>query len=675
MKNHQSFVLPEITENDVLWASHLLGLPDVAFSGKDGTDPRLAVLKSMCRIDVAACPGSGKTTLLVAKLAILAEKWTDRTRGLCVLSHTNAARDEIENRLGNTAAGRRLLSYPHYIGTIHGFVNDFLAIPWLRSQGYAIKMIDTDVCQNRRWWQLPPNTRFFLEKRQIKRSVLSAKSSDFGLGSIRGLGPDTPTYKSMRDVCRQSAQDGYFCWDEMFVWADVFIDQSPKIVNVLRDRFPLLFIDEAQDNSEAQSAILYRVFIAGNEPAIRQRFGDENQAIFDFVGEEGATTDPFPADEFKKELPNSHRFGQTVAKLASPLGVQQHDGGLNGQGPKTLLASGSREGIHTIILFNEAQCDKVLEGYGELLVETFAEEELREGTFTAIGQTHRDKGDDHKPHHVGHYWADYDPELARAEPAPQTFPQYVAAGQAKAEVTGEAHWAVEKAAQGIVRLAGLVENKAILHRSHFHRGVLERLAHCGDARDRYEQFIGKIAGERERLTRETWDKQWRSIIRNIAVALAGASLPDPDASEFLAWNSESVTPSSQATAAGNRDNIYRYSKDGKSVSIRLGSIHSVKGKTHTATLVLETFWYQHNLELLSDWLCGSKTGKSTQVRQQSRLKLHYVAMTRPTHLLCLAMQRSVFVNPHGELDQERIQQFEQHGWRFKHIATTPSNAC
>jgi superfamily I DNA/RNA helicase len=82
-------------------------------------------------MDVAACPGSGKTTVLIAKLAILAKKWKYRTRGLCVLSHTNAARKIIENRLGNSSEGRRLLSYPHFIGTIHSFVNEFLAIPCL----------------------------------------------------------------------------------------------------------------------------------------------------------------------------------------------------------------------------------------------------------------------------------------------------------------------------------------------------------------------------------------------------------------------------------------------------------------------------------------------------------------------------------------------------------------
>ena len=104
----------------------MLELTKTAFSGEDGLDPRQEVLKSTAALDVEACPGSGKTTLLVAKLAVLARKWTQPRRGICVLSHTNVARREIERRLGNTAAGQQLLSYPEQdpavevrLGSIH----------------------------------------------------------------------------------------------------------------------------------------------------------------------------------------------------------------------------------------------------------------------------------------------------------------------------------------------------------------------------------------------------------------------------------------------------------------------------------------------------------------------------------------------------------------------------
>src|SRR5258706_8599509 len=86
-----AFSPPEIVDEDVVWVAQMLGLPAHAFTGPDGHDPRLTILKSVEALDVEACPGSGKTTLLVAKLAILARKWTEARRGICILSHTNVA--------------------------------------------------------------------------------------------------------------------------------------------------------------------------------------------------------------------------------------------------------------------------------------------------------------------------------------------------------------------------------------------------------------------------------------------------------------------------------------------------------------------------------------------------------------------------------------------------------
>ena len=122
MSSEVEFTVPNVTEDDAEWASNQLQLPNNAFRGHDGNDPRLEVLKNNASLDIEACPGSGKTTLLVAKLAVLARKWQYKSQGICVLSHTNVARREIEQKLGNTKEGKQLLSYPHFVGTIHSLV-------------------------------------------------------------------------------------------------------------------------------------------------------------------------------------------------------------------------------------------------------------------------------------------------------------------------------------------------------------------------------------------------------------------------------------------------------------------------------------------------------------------------------------------------------------------------
>ncbi|MBY5415371.1 UvrD-helicase domain-containing protein [Rhizobium leguminosarum] len=99
---------------------------------------------------------------------------------------------------------------------------------------------------------------------------------------------------------------------------------NPDVASALRDRFPIVFIDEVQDNSELQSAFLHRLFVAGQSSSvIRQRFGDSNQAIYNRAGGTGAITDPFPGPN-RIDLPNSARFGQKIADVTAGLGVRPH---------------------------------------------------------------------------------------------------------------------------------------------------------------------------------------------------------------------------------------------------------------------------------------------------------------------------------------------------------------
>ena len=402
MSSAGTFELPIVTDADICRASRLLGLPIDAFYRPDGTDKRQEVLKRMDSIDVAACPGSGKTTLLVAKLAILAEKWQFSTRGICVLSHTNAARHEIEKHLGNTAVGRRLLGYPHYIGTIHGFVNEFLTLPLLRSRGYGSTRFDSDISGRKilkltgggkklpgYLYQKIPNEDARIKA--ISHAHYVADSLDIRLSSGNvhlnlKRSSNSDAFKKINEWKCAILRDGYASYEDTFAYGHRALKKYPVLTKTIRDRFPILFIDEAQDNSKEQSAILKRIFMEGDNSVIRQRFGDANQAIFDFQGAEEAATDKFPGAT-KMELLNSHRFGQKIADLADPLGLEPY--GLQGLGPRNLLASGSPAGQHTIFLFDKNSATKVLDAYGELLLDTFSDLELREDWFTATAVGHQ----------------------------------------------------------------------------------------------------------------------------------------------------------------------------------------------------------------------------------------------------------------------------------------------
>ena len=661
MSSLPSFLSPSISDADVVWITSLLGLPEQAFCGTNNDDPRLEALRSSRTMDVEACPGSGKTTLLVAKLGALSKQWHHVTQGICVLSHTNVARHEIERGLGMTPEGQRLMAYPHFVGTIYSFVNEFLALPWLRSKGIPIRVIDDEICLARRWAALSPALRGSLESAGRDRNVLRAKERDFSVGDLswgRGgtLGRDTSLYRAMQQVCRSTSEQGFFCYEEMFIWANELLDIYPRIADALRYRFPLLFVDEVQDNSEAQSALLHRTFVNGNTTVIRQRFGDINQAIFGYAGQEGAASDIFPSRSALWPIPNSHRFGQQIADFANPFAVIPQ--ALVGHGPSGKLVRSNTDSKHTIFLFDDQSLPFVMDAYANYLAEVFDADELRDGIFTAVGAVHKTGDDTQRPRNVGHYWPDYDHELTSSDPKPQTLYQHVGVARKRAREFGDAHDAVQKIAEAVLRLARLANPLDVLaSSSRCHLQILELLKDNEDNQTLYREFQTRVAINNAVPEIGEWKSKWVPTLRSIAETIFGGEWTSA-ADAFLRYPTAPVPEET----SGSRDNVFRRESSNGPVKIRVGSIHSVKGETHTATLVLDTFYHQRNFKALKPWLLGRTGGAGQGAQNLTRLKQHYVAMTRPTHLLCVAIPESTFT-------PQELAQLQARGWRLARVGT------
>ena len=358
-----------IDDEDIAWAEKLLHLPAGAFDQE-----RKEAIKALGHFDVQACPGSGKTTLVVAKLAILAKKWPYPTRGICVISHTNVARKEIQDRLGRTEIGQKLLSYPHFIGTIHGFVNQFVALPWIRSKGWPISVVDTDITLNKRWSKLRYTTRNSRQLTQMQERALESQE----LGSpqpIRSgggvLGESSDMGKDLRAAITDSYEEGYFTYDEMFLFAEEFLGLWPELPETINHRFPALFVDEAQDCSESQNSIVSKLFPASPALLIRQRFGDGNQAIFNSTySTTAAVTEPFPDVSHTKTVSNSHRLHPSITKLADPLGLIPYN--MTGIGE----AANEAPSKHSVFIFEDNSIEKVLPAYADLVLDQFSESQL-----------------------------------------------------------------------------------------------------------------------------------------------------------------------------------------------------------------------------------------------------------------------------------------------------------
>ena len=65
--------------------------------------------------------------------------------------------------------------------------------------------------------------------------------------------------------------------------------------------------------------------------------------------------------------------------------------------------------------------------------------------------------------------------------------------------------------------------------------------------------------------------------------------------------------------------------------------------------------------MIFPWIKG-KPKKTISDSDIKRLKLHDVAMTRPSHLICMAMKRSYIESKNGEINQKEVDALKKQGW-------------
>ena len=340
--------------------------------GCDFTDPsQTDFLAKATPCDVQAAPGNGKTTLLAAKLALLSRNWSTRRRGVCVISHTNSARTEVEDLIARHPNAARLMAYPHFTGTVTAFINQYLALPYLRGLGWHVRQIDDDAFAAealRRYpgWgvldNLAKNKKLKLKRRLeewIPLLDLDPAFTDTG-AEPRALavrcrkgqwGAHTACGKALESLKASMVRSGLYRYADMTALAWRALRENPALAERLRDRFPLTILDEAQDTHGDQLRLLEHVF--EQDGAAFQRLGDSNQTLYEDDGAAPAYWTPGPGCI---PLDTSRRFGVEIAGFASRLTARQ---------AQTIVGLGARPASRVMILFDEATIGRVLGAFAE----------------------------------------------------------------------------------------------------------------------------------------------------------------------------------------------------------------------------------------------------------------------------------------------------------------------
>ena len=294
--------------------------------------------------------------------------------------------------------------------------------------------------------------------------------------------------------------------------------------------------------------------------------------------------------------------------------------------------------------------------------------------MTAIGCVHKAAPDigpshQHYPKSVAHYWRRYQPHAAKKNYHPETLAEYFLTARSISRNTGSFDQCVNSIALGIMRLASTMGSttpaKTI---ARAHRALEDQIGQRPELVRSYRGLLQTFLVDAGPLTEQSW-VGISSIAENLAAALCGGTPDSAAGRQFLAWPStaESVPHSESSDANEIGSNLYRAKIGDAFVDIRLGSIHSVKGQTHLATLILETYFHKHVLESVLPWLLGDRAnGNGSQKRERDRLLQMYVAMTRPTHLVCLAMRASSLGTT--DVAARNIGRLEERGWHICSVA-------
>ena len=309
------------------------------------------------KMGVAAVPGSGKTeTLSQLAAQIINSGVLGSRQEVLIVTLVNSAVDSFYQRVSKLVKAQGLLPHVGYrVRTLHGLAHDIVrerpalvgladdfqivderaaeevldeaAAAWLRSHPYALDGYISD--------DVEPNKQDWIRKDPLLDLVKDAANAFTRLAKDLQLTPealrerlagqeDALPLSGMgaaiyADYQRALAYRGAVDFDDLIRLALAALESDAALAQRLRERWPFILEDEAQDSSRLQEHILCA--LAGPN-GNWVRVGDPNQAIFETF----TTASPEHLRRFLTEkdvaaqdLPNSGRSTLSIVSLANRL--------------------------------------------------------------------------------------------------------------------------------------------------------------------------------------------------------------------------------------------------------------------------------------------------------------------------------------------------------------------
>lgn len=626
----------QISDQDIQTAEELL-LPYGAHFLEDARK----VIRCWHSTDVAACPGSGKTTVLLAKLKLLADRMPlENGAGICVLSHTNVAVDEIKKQLSDYAD--RLLGYPNYIGTIQSFVDRFVTMPYLRNiSGQNVQVVDSLTYAQHMLNKIQHNAKYrvldyvtknnfetggqFSERINHTQALYIRDDGALCIGRqkkpLAGAGkPSAEQYKKLlADLLKD---EGIIRYQDAYLYAQAALDDLPKAyTDIFSSRFQYVFIDEYQDCDGLQRQAIDSIF--DSKKCAVFKIGDSDQAIYN--SSKDTTPDWAPQADFLPIM-TSCRFNQEIANVVCKL--KKDD--------KSIVTLAGETGVKPILLiFSLEKIDRVISGFISALERHGLYE--NDGIYKAIGAI---KKEDLSGLKIGSYWTEFD-------------------GSAKKKSEYN-YWAlvdeiIQSLLDGKLYKAEQIVRRLLCRVFHYipikhsvsgkdYTTITMKKALDEKYREPYRQWIYEMS-RLQNIDRQSVDQ----VVRQKINALL--RINNPCLTDIFANLPDYFLDESAVISYANMPEKNVLIDPIRGRRIVFDTIHGVKGETHDATLYLETDRKgASDLSRILHCFGVGRQGSST-LYDYSR-KLAYVGMSRPKKLLCVAMQAATYEKSNGVFDAD-----------------------
>jgi ATP-dependent DNA helicase UvrD/PcrA len=307
------------------------------------------------KLGISAVPGSGKTHTLSALAArIIAEHRLELDQEVLIVTLVNSAVDNFEARIADFVESRGLLPRLQYrVRTLHGLAHDIVREdPPLVGLDKQFSIVDETASISMirdaalAWVHLHPELLETVIKPDLPdfqlRQVTShawpdlieqLSSSFIRSAKDRRLSPEQLRLALARqpgrlplaemgiqiysDYQRALTYRGAVDFDDLIRLAAEMLELAPDLLQRLRDRWPFILEDEAQDSSKLQQDI---VSLLAGQDGNWVRVGDPNQAIFETF----TTADPELLRDFTRhnptiDMPESGRSQPSIIQLANFL--------------------------------------------------------------------------------------------------------------------------------------------------------------------------------------------------------------------------------------------------------------------------------------------------------------------------------------------------------------------